>query len=171
MVWGTLCAIILHRHSINGPGASRVRSSAYSDVDMIRTRECAVVGEGFKRKRNLEPALGVRVIIATGIGHKLSPNAGCTVDGRRISVERVEVRYPDQRVTGGIKDAQDVIDGFHHKTVASAQSLVRWLDGKLVAAIGKALLAEVQTIETQVELRVRLRLLAAVGRCSLAGAL
>src|SRR5260370_13371725 len=170
MVWGTSRGSVLRRRSVNGPQASWVGSSAYRDIDVIRTCECTV-GEGVKRKHNLEPALGVRVIIATGVGHDRPSNAGRTVDGRRVSVERVEIRHPEQRVTGGVVDVQYVVDRFHHKAVASAQSLVRWLDGKLVAAIGKALLAEVETIETQVELRVRLRLLAAIRRCSMAVAL
>src|SRR5260370_1922030 len=98
-----------------------------------------------KGERNMEPALSRYVKVATGVGDERTEDArgGAALDRRWISIERVEVRYADQRVTCGIENAQDVVDGLHHKAIPGTQSLVRWLNGELVPPIGKALLAVV----------------------------
>jgi hypothetical protein len=65
-------------------------------------------------------------------------------DGRRVAVERVEVDDAGRRRAIRVIHAQHVVDGLEHKSVARAQPLIRWFDGKLVAAIGEALIEEVR---------------------------
>ena len=61
---------------------------------------------------------------------------------------------PSNELPSGSKDVQNIIDRFQHKAVAGAKRLVRWLNGKLVAVVGKALVEEVETIKAGNDLRV-----------------
>jgi hypothetical protein len=74
-------------------------------------------------------------------------------------------RCPGRRVV----DVEHVVDGLDHVTVAGAHALVGRLDGELVSAPCIALLVD-QSLEPELERRVRLRLLPAVHRSAVADA-
>ena len=112
------------------------------------------------------------VIDTTRVGDRQAALPGIRAgayDRGRIAVERVEVHDAGGRRAIDEIGAEDVVDGLDDEAVAHAQPLVRRLDRELVAAIGEALVEEVEALEAQIQGRVRLGFGARRNRLALAG--
>jgi hypothetical protein len=161
-------AVVLGGQAIDRPRAERARRLAHGKIKVVLAREGAV-RQRVEREYYVEPPPRVGVVEARRVRHEGSTNAGGPVDGRWIAVEGVLVDHAGERIARGVEDPDHIVHRLHHEPVAGTESLVRRLEGELVASVGETLLAVVQTIEAQGEFRVGLRLLAAVGGRAVAG--
>ena len=172
--------IICDVDPVDVPRAGGVRCLRHRDVEMVDESE-RPVWTRLQCQRNKEEALRRRVVVARRVGDELAANTGGAVDRRRIAVERVEIdgvvhvpRKPGDDVGGGVvrklrlagrvEDVHHVVHGFDNVAVADTQTLVRRLEGELVATTRVALLVEVEPLEARVQHWVRLGLLRARDR-------
>ncbi len=180
-------AVVGHIDPVDVPRPGRVGRRTDRQVKVVDGRERTRRRHDLEREHDEEEALRRRVVDARRVGDELAADAGRSVDRGRVAVERVQVdgvvhvarESADDigrgvvrklRLSRGVEDVQDVVDGLDHVAVADAQRLVRRLDRELVAAARIALLVVVETLEPGVERRVRLRLLGAVDGGSATGA-
>ena len=164
-------AVVLHGQPVDVPRTERARARADRDVDVALARQrLRRRGRTIERQHDKEPPLRVSIVIARRIGDgRPERRRHCrAAHGGRIAIKRIEIDDSAQRIPGGVLDAQDGVDGGEHVAVAHAKSLVRRLDRELVAAVRQALLTEIDAVEADAELRVRLRLFRAC--CRAAGA-
>src|SRR5438067_2119665 len=94
MVRRSLRAVVLRRDLVHNPGSSGIRRGADGDVQMVATGQRLRSGNGaIQRQHYVEPALRVGIEIATGVGDRgpKAKRAHLAVDGRRVSVESIEV--------------------------------------------------------------------------------
>src|SRR5258708_7070979 len=98
----------------------------------------------------MKPTLCFAVEVATWIrnGRAKRYRLGGTIDPSRVSIERVQVDYTNERIALRIKDAQNIIHRLENESITRAKTLVRWLDRELISIVGKALIMEVETIES-----------------------
>src|SRR5216684_380044 len=90
------------------------------------------------------------VIDAARVGDERALHNGGAVDGRRVAVECIEIHDPGSWSTVRVENPDHVIDGLNHETVPHAQTLIRRFYRELIAAVGEALLVEVQSLHTEV---------------------
>ena len=114
---------------------------------------------------HVEPALGGLIEIAARVGDEGTIKPRTPNDRRWIAVEGVEVGHALERRPGAVVDVHHVVDRLQDEAVANAQTLIGRFDGELVPAIGQALLAMVEAVETGDDLQGRCR---GLGACRLA---
>src|SRR6185312_2680003 len=150
-------AVILHRQMKDGPATKRVGSIAYSNIQMVLAIQ--VLGRynrAIKCKHHMKPALRCGIKMACGIGNRRPKlqRVLCPINRRRITVKRIQVGDTEQRAAIWAVDVENVIHRFQHKAIARAERLVRRLNRKLVAIVGKALVEKVEAIKAGNDLRV-----------------
>ncbi|TMB32262.1 MAG: hypothetical protein E6J62_12555 [Deltaproteobacteria bacterium] len=115
-------------------------------------------------QHHLEPPLGGSIEQAGGIGQGgPEPIRVAARDRGRIAIEAVQVRHPEPLVPGGVEYVHHVVDRLQDEAVPGAEALVGRLDRELVAVVREPLLAEVEAVEGDVDLGIRLGLLARAG--------
>jgi hypothetical protein len=97
----------------------------------------------------MKPTLCFAVEVATWIRNGRAKRywTGGAIDRRRVSIERVQVDYADERVAFRIEDAQNIIRRLENESITHAKPLVWWLDGELISIVGKTLIMKVEAIE------------------------
>ena len=105
-------------------------------------------------KRDMKPPLCVDIEVATRIRDFWSVLASGAINRGRIPVERIQIHNPGQRVAIDIEDSHHVVNGLHYEPIPGTQTLVRWLDAKLVPSVRQALRPVVQRIKGKVQFRV-----------------
>src|SRR3984893_1184771 len=125
---------------------------------MVGAREgLAGDNSAIQSEHNMEPAVCLHVESAAWIGDRRAKLEGilCAGDPGCIAIEAVEIGRSANRIARGVKNSQNVVDGFHNKAIPLAQALVRWFDRELVSAGGdESLLEMVQPVDREAQFRV-----------------
>src|SRR5690348_11487029 len=77
-------------------------------------------------KDNMEPALSLGVEETARVGDRGAKLVWirAAIDGRRVTIETVEVSGSGERISGSVKDLECVVDGFEDETIASTETLI-----------------------------------------------
>ena len=94
------------------------------------------------------------IVVADRVDDVRSDHSGRPVDRGRVAEEGVEVLDDRQGCGAGAVHAKDAVDRLNGEAVADTQRMVRGLHGELAAAVGRSLVAVVQTLDTDLDGRV-----------------
>lgn len=145
---------VSNREVINDPRSKWIGSGRNCDVDLVLAAECRGRANTVEGEHYVKPTLRVLIEIATRIRYFRPVLTSGAVYGCRIAVKRVEIDDPGERIAFGVKNAQNIIDGLQDIAIAGTKTLVWGFHRELVASVGKALIAEVETVERQCQFGV-----------------
>ena len=157
VVGRALGAVVHAGDAVDVPRAGRVAGRAHRQVEVVVAREVTGVGVLVEVHGQVEPAVGVRVVVAADVERERAERTGGTHDRRREAVELVQRQGLAHRsARAGVEDAHRTVHRLQDVAVPRAHTLVGRLTGERVAVVGQAGVTVVQTLERQLHLRVRL---------------
>ena len=154
-------AVVHPRDSVYDPFTRRIARLADREVEIVLAREGSCERILVEIDRKVEPPVRVGIVMTADVEREGAEHPGSSVDGRGKSVKLIEREDRRQRRSrAGVVDAQRRIYRLEDVAVPYTKTLIGGLAGELISACGQPAVAMVYSLEAQVNLGVRLGLLA-----------